>query len=167
MIHARIKHFVFTFYWLIALLGFIAVSVWFLKSEKGKEEITIFLTIVGGLLSAFYFIQKQQHEELELFKDLFSTFNSRYDQLNEELNRIAFSNSREKLLPEEKNTLNNYFNLCAEEYLFYIRGYIYPEVWRAWHNGMKFYLNKDERIKNHWIDEKKSDSYYGLVIKYE
>jgi hypothetical protein len=165
--HAKVKHFLFEFYWLIALLIFVSASVWFVRTPKEKDELTIFLTIIGGLLSAFYFIQKQQLEELELFKELFVTFNKRYDELNEELNRIVSTNPKEKLRPEEQNTLNNYFNLCAEEYLFYKKGYIYPEVWKAWHNGMRFYLQNDPRIKEHWIKEKESDSYYGLVIKYE
>lgn len=80
------------------------------------------------------------------------------------MNRIAFSEQKGKLSTDEENTLNDYFNLCGEEFLFYRKGYIYPEVWQAWHNGMKFYLDKDHRVKEHWEREKKAESYYGLNI---
>jgi hypothetical protein len=55
-------------------------------------------------------------------------------------------------------------NLCGEEYLYYDKGYINPEVWRAWRNGMKYYL-ADQRILNKWADEEKSGSYYGLTLR--
>lgn len=37
--------------------------------------------------------------------------------------------------------LNKYFNLCAEEYLFFDRGIIEKDVWRSWENGILWYLN--------------------------
>src|SRR5436190_2837771 len=33
----------------------------------------------------------------------------------------------------------DYFNLCAEEFLFQRLGYIYDEVWTSWRNGMLQY----------------------------
>jgi hypothetical protein len=59
------------------------------------------------------------------------------------------------------DTLYNYFNLSGEEYFYYKQGYIYPEVWKAWRNGMKIFYQV-ERIKQEWDKELSNDSYYGL-----
>jgi hypothetical protein len=161
------KRLLFTFYTPIILIGFIAASVWFFRSPKSKDEISLFVTIVGGLISLFYFIQKQQLEELRLFKELFTDFNCRYDRLNDDLNHIVERDSNPELSEEAEKTINDYFNLCAEEFLFYKKGYIYPEVWKAWRNGMLHFLKEDQRVRDKWLEEIKSDSYYGLekVIK--
>jgi hypothetical protein len=158
------KRVIYKLYAPIILTGFVAVTVWFLTGARGKDELSLFLTIVGGLVSFFYFIQKQQLEELELFKELFADFNARYDRLNESLNKIYLGDSKQPLTHEETSTLNDYFNLCAEEYLYYRKGYIYEEVWRAWRNGMGFYLSH-KRIRDKWTEEEKYDSYYGLKMR--
>jgi hypothetical protein len=114
----------------------------------------------GGLFSFFYFIQKQQLDELERFKELFNYFNEKYNDLNDKLNKIIKPNSRKPLPQEEIGILYDYFNLCAEEYLYFRKGYIYPEVWTAWCNGIKSFL-EDKRVYDLWVKED-SASYYGL-----
>jgi len=158
------KRLVFKFYALIIITGFTLLIVWFIISDKSKDAISLFVTVTAGLIGFFYFVQKQQLEELELFKELFTEFNARYDKLNDSLNRIASDEPHKPLTEEEKSTLNDYFNLCAEEFLFYRKGYIYDEVWWAWSNGMSFYI-AHKRIGNMWKEEEKTDSYYGLKIK--
>lgn len=49
--------------------------------------------------------------------------------MNKDMNRIREENEGVQLGQEDAATLYRYFNLCAEEYLYYKRGYIYPEVW--------------------------------------
>jgi hypothetical protein len=164
LVAANMKRLLFKFYAPIILVGFTILTLWFVLSFKTKEDISLFVTVASGLIGFFYFIQKQQLEELELFKELFTEFNARYDKLNDSLNRIALEEPRKPLTEEEKATLNDYFNLCAEEFLFYRRGYIYDEVWRAWSNGMSFYV-AHRRIGDKWKEEEKTDSYYGLKIK--
>lgn len=163
MIEIPLKRFVFRFYALIIILLLVAVIVWFVRSSKTREDISLLITLVGGLVSFFYFIQKQKIKELLLFKQLFTEFNSRYDKLNESLNKIVAEDSSKPLSPDEKDTLNDYFNLCGEEFLFYKRGFIYEEVWKAWHNGMSYYV-ASKRIGDRWKEEKKTDSYYGLEM---
>lgn len=120
------------------------------------------LGVVGGLLSFVFFVQRQQLEEAKLIKELISDFNKRYDGLNNRLNDIGkTSSAEEQLSVKGTNTLYDYFNLCGEEYLYYRRGYIYPEVWNAWLKGMQSYF-KDERIQGLWEDERGEESYYGL-----
>ena len=158
------KRLVFKFYAPIIITGFGLLIAWFIISDKSQNDISLFVTIAAGLIGFFYFVQKQQLEELELFKELFTEFNARYDKLNDSLNRIATEESNKPLTEDEKATLNDYFNLCAEEFLFYRRGYIYDEVWRAWSNGMSFYV-AHKRIGDKWKEEEKTDSYYGLKIE--
>ncbi len=92
---------------------------------------------------------------------------SGYIEMNENLNAIVKANkANQDFEDHELFTLYDYFNLCGEEYLFYRRGYIYPEVWRSWVAGMKFY-HDDKRIQRLWAKELSSQSYYGLDISKE
>lgn len=120
------------------------------------------MTIVGGILSFTYFVQKQKLDEIKLLKDLFNEFNARYDGLNEDMNRIASKgDSGEGFKSEELDTLYSYFNLCGEEYFYFKQGYIYPQVWKAWRNGMKIF-HRNQRIRKVWAEELGNDSYYGF-----
>jgi len=67
------------------------------------------------------------------------------------------------LRPEDVNVLYDYFNLCAEEYLYYKSGYIDSNVWESWTQGMKIFTNDDE-IKRLWVHEIQSGSYYGFSL---
>lgn len=112
-----------------------------------------------ALISSVFFLQKHKLEELRLFTELFKEFNERYDNLNDKLNKRILKNG--DLSTEDKIILFDYFNLCGEEYLYYKEGYILPNVWKAWNNGMKVFF-KDERIKKLWDEECKTESYYGF-----
>jgi hypothetical protein len=156
------KHFLFRYYGWIALIAFVLVGI--LAAANGKAiDWRIFLLSLGAILSFVYFMQRQKLEELNLFKELFTEFNGRYNQLNEGLNDIIKGDPSAELSKKERDLLYDYFNLCGEEYLFYQQGYIYPEVWKAWRNGMQIYF-RNERIKKLWSDEFATDSYYGLRL---
>ena len=157
----KAKHFIHKHYaWTISLTILVAVTLATFFYMKGSDW-PILLSIIGGLFSFIYFIQKQQLEEAKLFKELFIEFNKRYDELNDKLNHILTANT--ELSGKDIDTLYDYFNLCAEEYLFYRKGYSYPEVWAAWCDGMSHYL-KHEEIERLWLDEQRSPSYYGLTL---
>jgi hypothetical protein len=159
MSYSEFKFRVFQHYWWILIVFAILFTVWFCYLDKNSQNITLFLTVLGGTFSLFFLIQKQKLEELTLFKSLFENFNCRYDELNEKLNKI--SDDDKELTDEEKNTLNDYFNLCAEEYFFFEKGYIYPEVWKAWEKGMGHFFAKN-KIKKYWTDEEVKESYYNF-----
>ena len=57
-----------------------------------------------------------------------------------------------------------YFNLCAEEYLFFKEGYIHPEAWQSWCRGMVCYL-QDDGIRGAWNEEMTLGSYYDLTLR--
>ena len=117
-------------------------------------------TFSGVALTTMYFVQKQKLEEMKLFKDLFTEFNKRYECQNEKLadikaNKIKGSDDINKVL-------DDYFNLCSEEYLFYKEGRIHNEAWGSWCRGMKEHLSNDV-IKAYWKEAQKENSYYGLT----
>ena len=124
------------------------------------------VTTLSLVVSSSFLIQRQKLQETELFNDLFQKFNSRYDKLNEcllEIRSTDQGDESDRLKSEEESKLVDYFNLCAEEYLFYKRGYVPPEVWRAWREGMRFYM-EDQQIRDLWKQEKETESYYGLEM---
>jgi hypothetical protein len=102
-----------------------------------------------------------EHQEAQLLKDLLTGFNERYDKLNDDLD------IPEDCKPQEVGRFNSaardYFNLCAEEYLFWNLGYILPSVWSAWSAGMRRRF-KDPRIQGIWGVEVEAyrESYYGF-----
>jgi len=159
-----VKSFVFRYYLLIALA---TCLVAFIVAPIVQDPVSwkLIVTIVGGILSSVYFVQKQRLEELKLFRDLFTEFNSRYDALNEKLNQIIGTNQEAELTQNEINTLYDYFNLCGEEYLYYKQGYILQDVWKAWLNGMNIFC-RDKRIKKLWEEELATNSYYGFKLDF-
>ncbi len=141
-----------------------AIFVTFLLVSNGSEDWKLLLPLVGGAISLIYIIEKQHLDEAALFRQLFTEFNARYDKLNEKLNGIRLS--EQKLKNDDFLLLHDYFNLCSEEYLFYTKGFIYPEVWQSWVNGMKGYYC-DPRIAEVWKIELANGSHYGLNMERE
>ncbi|MBI4480499.1 MAG: hypothetical protein HY651_10800 [Acidobacteria bacterium] len=155
----RLKFWFFRHYWWILSLV-VGALLWQLSGDIEHE-----LALVGTVLTLFYFLQKQRLEGMRLFREIFQDCNARYDKLNEPLNAIAHEPIEKELTKEQEATLMDYFNLCAEEFLYYREGFLYPEVWQAWRKGMEYFF-KNPRIRKLWEYEKKEnkDSYYGFSI---
>jgi hypothetical protein len=159
----KFKRFLFKWYSLFCVIAIFIAAVLLLPTSSWKE----FAAIAAVMLSFAFGIQKQNLEETTLFKDLFEQFNKRYDVLNDELNRIYFDKqpADKPFTDDEREKLYKYFNICGEEWLYAERGFICPEVWRAWENGMKFF-RQNPRIKRLWDEDlKDNDSYYGLTAE--
>ena len=142
----------------------LSVAVFLFLGDKAEWPVR--LTVLGVPFTFIYFVQTHRLEETRLFKDLFDRFNNRYDTLNEKLNRIRDTVVIVDLHPldrDDRNTLFDYFNLCGEEYLYFQLGYIPPEAWKAWYNGMRYFLEAP-RIRRLWDEEAVSSSYYGLIF---
>ena len=164
-----VKHFVLNHYlWVGGLLTvFLFVGVflrphwfppWFSNLEKGER-----LMILGVPFTFVFFAQKQKLEETRLFNELFNQFNARYAKLNENLNRIASKPELDREDDEERDVLYDYFNLCAEEFLFFhSQGYIPKEVWTSWWKGMEIYF-ACPRIRKVWDEDPGKGSYYGFI----
>ena len=163
----KIKWLIHDNYFLIVFIIFFVLVILALILYVNGADWKILLTIVGSLISFAYFIQKQHLDEAKFINELFVQFNQRYANLNEKLNDIRENKEGFKeLQSHEIDTLNDYFNLCGEEYLFYRKGYIYREVWRSWVAGMKIYYD-NQRINRLWAHELSSESYYGFDINKE
>ena len=95
---------------------------------------------------------------MKLFKELFTEFNEKYARQNDNISDIK---SNKKMDLDERNKiLDDYFNICAEEYLFYKEGRIHNEVWGSWCRGMKEHLSNGI-IKAYWEEAQNENSYYG------
>ncbi len=156
----RIKHFLYDYSIFIPFVFVLVLIIPCVFFEDARTKEYLFWVVgIGGGLS--YFLLTHHTEEVKLFKELFTAFNDRYDEMNEELNEIILPPVRADFSPEEINSLYDYFNLCGEEYLYYSKGFVYPKVWNAWLNGMRIFY-RNERIKTLWNAELETGSYYGL-----
>ena len=157
----RVKHWLFHhFGWFV--LGVIAVllgmSLFWVNTRPNPWRLTV--SLWGGGLSLLFFLHKQKLEHLRLFSELFQEFNERYDDLHDELAGLS-GQSGSGLKPNAKEVLERYFNLCAEEYLFYRKGYIDHSVWTAWKNGMEELWEEEPLIREAWEDQE-PESHYGF-----
>ena len=156
----RLKYWFFAHYWWILSLA--AAGMTALLAHL-RESPTSFAGALGAILSVVYFVQKQKLEETKLFREIFKECNERYNSMNEALAKVCDSDTP-KLTPEESELLVDYFNLCGEEYLYYVQGYIPPTVWQSWHLGMQVVISSP-RVNELWRTEKATDSYYGLPLE--
>ena len=148
--------------WLIAVFVLIVLGLSLLQyhfSEKMKPE--IWAGVLGSYVAIYFGLVRHWIDHDTMFKELFLELNARFDDMNEDLNSIV---KNEKPVSDKttEQVIQDYLNLCAEEYLWYKKGRIDEEVWKAWRAGMLEYI-KTETIKV--IFERESDfdmSYYGL-----
>lgn len=153
------RRFIFhNYWWIAAILGVLAAATAFYVG--GSDRVGLIGAVVAGALGFCYFVQQQKLAETDLFYRLFTDFNARYDKLNDRLSAL----NEVDLSQEQRNIIVDYFNLCAEEYLFYQHGYIPRNVWRAWCRGMAWCL-KRHPFKDVWNDEVATESFYGLTLE--
>lgn len=146
-------------YFTVTCIGVLVVSLSVNESQRLTVMIPL-LTIVGGVTG---FLHSKHSQEIQLFRELFCEFNKRYNTLNEQLNAIHSRPKGEPLQDADIPILYDYFNLCAEEYMYFAAGCIDCRVWQAWRNGMK-HLAKDPEIFAIWKRELATDSYYGFPL---
>lgn len=149
------NHFAFA---LVTITG--SILLW--ASVSFLRNITFLGAALTGAVSLSAFALTNHLKEADTFTELFRRFNSSYDRLNEKLNKIRAGDQTTSLTTEETCILYDYFNLCGEEYLYFWKGFIYPEVWNAWLNGMRIFY-KTPRIRELWDTELITNSYYGLT----
>lgn len=149
---------VITFLPLIILIGLQLTTTW-IKLEAS-------VGIAAGLISFYFGLLKEKIENDKLFKELFSEFNARYNgKVNDLLNRLR-DNTSAIINPKEEVLVIDYFNLCAEEYLWFKKGRIPKDVWDAWKAGILANI-EIQQVKEIYLKEintlTKQTSYYGLV----
>lgn len=148
--------------WLSSIAGAVLVLIVYLLVPSDHRSSGVLLTVVGGIGALAFYLHRRHTEDTRLVKELLADFNERYDKMGTDL-QFSLS-SRGDFEKETQLRFVRYFNLCAEEWLFWRAGYIHDPVWRAWRNGMKQYAN-DIRVMAIWDEEAKNDSYYGFDFK--
>lgn len=126
-----------------------AWAIFELTDSEKKLELAIGVLATGFSLSFNYRAHRIAKDKL--FKELFIEFNKKYvDKYNDTLIRIEESYTDLEGLPEaqqyilepaEKAIIIDYLSLCAEEYLWYLRGRIPHKVWDSWEAGMVYYFS--------------------------
>lgn len=147
--------------WLFIVLCVVLVpAVLWLAPEKWLETMVPVIAAVAGLT---HFLYSQHNHDVKFFHELFTAFNKRYDVINNDLNLIRIRSAGTPLQQADKIKLYDYFNLCAEQYLFHDAGYVDARVWRAWCRGMAIF-DADPEIHALWEEELRTGSYYGFSL---
>ena len=131
--------------------------------ETPKSVTELFIASIGFAAAVAHFLYSKHHQDTQIFISLFEKFNVRYGQLNEKLNAIIARPIGTQLTSEHCDTLDDYFNLCAEEHLFFESGYIDEKVWRAWLRGMAQFA-RDQAVRQRWEQEVAAGSYYNFKL---
>lgn len=122
---------------------------------KSFESIGIGLGVWAALISFFSLRNSDSQFQYNLFKD----FNAIYDDMNNDLQKIK---TMSELKSENKSILTDYFNLCAEQYLWRERSYVPDDVWIYWKRGMMAYW-ENPAIQVFWKTELETETYYGMT----
>ena len=147
--------------WFATLSIVVALLLWCLDSPPEA-----YLSAVAAVAGFVHFLYAEHNHTTDRFTALFAEFNRRYDCMNGSLNKLCedLSSDKNLLSVEDKALLYDYFNLCAEEYLYYQAGYIDEDVWKAWLSGMKFFAD-NAVIVELWKAELNTNSYYGFKLE--
>lgn len=127
------------------------------------KRIEILVAVIATGISLSLGIRQYKTENDKIFKQLFQEFNSKYDnKFRKKLSKIRNQNN-------VKNTeiVIDYFNFCAEEYLWKTKGVIPDNVWNSWEKGIVFFIS-NPLIKEIFVKEKEQrNSYYGWYERIE
>ncbi|TDQ18600.1 hypothetical protein DFQ04_0404 [Algoriphagus boseongensis] len=119
------------------LIAFVFATLLVIGYFNTRFDERVFLGILGIMATMYLGTLRTRMEHDKLFKELFTDFNTKYDnQLNDLLNDLR-ANPERDLEPEETQMIFDYFNLCAEEYLWRKKGRIPSDVWEAWKAGIQ------------------------------
>lgn len=140
---------------------------------------TIILAIVASCLAYRHNKLTRELSNDNLEKQLFSEFNARYDNLNDII-LFVLNFTEEDIKKYKESTyedmfgvytkayikfkINDYFNLCSEEYYWYSKKRIDDRIWNAWEKGMTDIFNKSEIISNQWEEEIQNDGWKSFYL---
>lgn len=121
------------------------------------KQIEILVAVIATGISLALGIRQYKTENDKLFKQLFQEFNTEYDtKFRKKLSEIRKQNKI-----EDTDIVIDYFNFCAQEYLWKTKGRIPDNVWNSWEQGIVFFIS-NPLIEEIFIGEKEQrNSYYG------
>ncbi len=150
-------------YWLAGVFALIVTGMALLQffvPDKMKPE--MWIGVIGSMGAIYFGLLGHWMNQDKMFKELFLELNARFDKMNEDLNAIV---NKQPITSGRSSdqVIQDYLNLCAEEFLWYRMGRIEEDVWTSWKRGMDYYLQKSEEVKNYFVNEKAfNQSYYRL-----
>jgi len=130
--------------------------------------VSIILGVFASLIAGANFYMNWRLAKDKLNKELFTEFNARYDKLNDTLYEIVEKCKTIEDLQAQPlliYRLNDYFNLCAEEYYWYNKGRIDKLIWKAWHSGMNHWYQSYRIIQQAWDLEIQKNGCKSFYIK--
>jgi hypothetical protein len=148
--------------WMWCVVASALVILLYIIVPTPYRSASVLLSIVASCWALAFYFHRRRADETRFAKELLTEFNQRYDSLNNHLQLACWRTA--EFENDTKLSFIKYFNLCAEEWLFWSTGQIEEPVWRAWRNGMKQYA-KDRRVMAIWDEEAKTDSYYGFDFR--
>lgn len=144
---------------LVILILFIVFSI--IYSLSLEKSLPIILSILTLYVSMNRFKISIDNQILKLFK----YFNYNYDKMNEILKNIM--REPNELNYEHRDKIEDYLNLCAEEFYWFKKGIIDNTIWEQWFNGARYYFNNSEKFKKVLLEERNANhnknSYYGFL----
>ncbi|MEI7767614.1 MAG: hypothetical protein WCJ97_09290 [Phycisphaerae bacterium] len=172
---------------LLGAVAAVVLAIIYLTRYLGlssNEGCTLALSGFSAFLASVYASYTHKIEKVKLFHELFKYYNCRYDSYNGILNSIVKDEDKDedkgvelkysdgsadgdKLAASRIKVVDDYFNLCAEEFFYYKQNVIPEDVWKSWRAGMQYFYNKDKRIQDMWdlAFKENEKSYYGFTIK--
>ena len=149
---------ILTLIFVVLIFGLIYFYVKFPENIK----LELFVALVVTFITIYFSVNKNWLDHDKIFIDLFHQMNEKFDLINDDLNQIR---DDDQFKPEERSkesVIQDYLNLCSEEYLWYKKGRVDESVWKAWRKGMDYYL-ESSFIKDYFKKQKKYNiSYYGF-----
>lgn len=125
----------------------------------------LFFGSIGSIATIYFGFLKLKIENDLLFKELFNSFNEKYDsKFNDLINDIKID-ANKQIIGDDRNIVIDYFNLCAEEFLWYSKKRIPNGVWKAWKAGILENLEIQQINEIYELETSTSrgkTSYYGL-----
>lgn len=125
----------------------------------------LFFGSLGSIATIYFGFLKLKIDNDLLFKELFNSFNEKYDsKFNDLINEIRID-ANKQIIGDDRNIVIDYFNLCAEEFLWYSKKRIPNGVWKAWKAGILENLEIQQINEIYELETSTSrgkTSYYGL-----
>jgi len=146
------------FQYTLVFFLFVCISV-ILRYQQEWIDNQVFLASIAAFITVYLGLLRYQVDADRVFQELFTSFNAKYDGMNEKLERLGQNG-----LQSDRAIVVDYLNLCAEEYLWYRKGRIDEKVWKAWRAGI------EEKFRNEHVrriakeeSETAGASYYGFL----
>lgn len=166
----RMKNWIELNYFTLILAIFFIVLLYLICNSSfccglANNNLELIVALFGVFVTLVYNYNSNNISRKSLLNELFIKFNDRYDRFNEKLNKktLIVPDKNNSTTSDEAFSIDDYLNLCAEEYYWYTNWIIPKYVWLNWSEGMHHFL-VNKKYKDFLEIEKalKSNSYYDF-----